>query len=131
MQNQKSKIQNQTSKINPPKTNETVRRKHYYYFGFIIFSVSFIGFPITSQNAKKKSARVPPRPIGQKKSETLGFAGNVFFFLFGCSFSQVFFCFFISGGGQIEPGSRDSQGLISRPQIKKNKFTSAASKISK
>ena len=69
---------------------------------FCFFSVPFIGFPITSQNANKKSARVSPRSIGPKKSEKLGFAGNVLFPFWLFFFFSHFF-FFWGGGGQIEP----------------------------
>ena len=67
IQTPKSKIQNQTSKSPPQKKTETVPRKHHYFFVLSLFSVPFIGFPITSQNAKKEIARVlgAPSPCGE------------------------------------------------------------------
>ncbi len=90
---------------------------------FLFFSVPFIGFPITSQNAKKKLARVPPRrPFPYGKAALAPCRECIFsssFYFFCLFFLICFFLIFIWGGGQIEPWSRNSQGLISRPKINK------------
>ena len=58
---------------------------------------------------EKKFERVSPRPIGPKKMSKNWFAGNVFFFLFGCFFLlfyHLLFCFLFFGGGQIQVATR-------------------------